>query len=443
MKWSITINKKDIMDILILLLLFMQITFFSFFDIRGTGNILILLSVFIRVFIVGNRNTFKLKIMVALLAIVVLYTISALTGLAFHTNYYIGNLVAIIYPVVPIIYIAWLCLYKKDFLYRFMIQMFPFFNIFYFINLAVVFLQGKIPFFLSGFSDYVNTYIPDLMSGLFGYNGTAQLGLYSIFIVLYNIVCLFYVFVMSRTSRNFAKLYIIFLTASIIITSASNDNKAVFIALFIFLLTAFTIFLSKKRARIRIAYIIIIVAVIFALVFILKYVLTYRMDLFGKISEELLSTIWLVRTFINDPSSYMSGEIGSIERIYMIAYAFNNIQTLPFGSGTAFSFWQTSGTLGFPHFGQSDFSSFLCLGGLVFTISIFLFYFMLYLKITGIPRYNKTVFVILLLMIVFLYFSYTQPWTQTTHSICLALNCIALGMLIDRTSIKKSKQRIC
>lgn len=95
-------------------------------------------------------------------------------------------------------------------------------------------IQGQFHGFLSGFSNYENTFTPDLMSGLFGYEGTAQFGLYSIFVLIYDMYMLKYS--KYKIENKYIRYIIDFiLFISIVISSSMNDNKANYISLILVL----------------------------------------------------------------------------------------------------------------------------------------------------------------------------------------------------------------
>lgn len=423
-------NKLKDLDTIILLLLFFEITIFSLLNIRGLGNRLILLLLLLRIFLLSPTKKFKKRVLISYLLIFIIYSLSAIFSDKFIPYSYYMNFKALLYTLTPLIYIVWLRIYRKEFLFSTFKNLFVFFNIFYIINFIVMCIQGQFHGFLSGFSNYENTYTPDLMSGLFGYNGTAQFGLYSIFVLIYDMYMLKYS--KYKIENKYIRYIIDFgLFISIVISSSMNDNKANYISLILVLFEFFMIEMGGKSEKERKLANKLIYTAFGIIVFLGIFLLFSNLNFLEKISPELKGTVYLFRKAIFDPTSYQSGEMGSIERVYIPLYVIYHPQYILFGAGTAFSNWQTPGTLGFPHFGQSDLSSFFALGGIFFCIIVFSIYNYFYLQLIGKVK-NKTMFRISNFMVIFFYFFYTQPWTQSTLSICLLLLFVPMGMLANK-----------
>ena len=210
-----------------------------------------------------------------------------------------------------------------------------------------------------------------------------------------------------------------------------NDNKANYISLILVLFEFFMIEMGGKSEKERKLANKLIYTAFCIIVFLGIFLLFSNLNFLKKISPELKGTVYLFRKAIFDPTSYQSGEMGSIERVYIPLYVIYHYQYILFGAGTAFSNWQTPGTLGFPHFGQSDLSSFFALGGIFFCIIVFSIYNYFYLQLIGKVK-NKTMFRISNFMVIFFYFFYTQPWTQSTLSICLLMLFVPMGMLANK-----------
>lgn len=423
-------NKFKDIDAIILLLLLFEITIFSLLNIRGLGNRLILLLLLLRLFVLSPCKKFKKRILISYLLIFIVYSLSALLSDKFIPYSYYMNYKALLYTLTPLIYIVWLRIYRKSFFFSTFENLFIFFNVFYIINLIVMCIQGQFHGFLSGFSNYENTFTPDLMSGLFGYEGTAQFGLYSIFVLIYDMYMLKYS--KYKIENKYIRYIIDFiLFISIVISSSMNDNKANYISLILVLFEFFMIEMGGKTEKERELTSKFIYAA-FGIIVVFGIFLTFSdLSFLEKISPQLKGTVYLFRKAIFDPTSYQSGEIGSIERVYIPLYVLYHPQYILFGAGTAFSNWQTAGTLGFPHFGQSDLSSFFALGGIFFCIIVFSIYNYFYLQIVGKVK-DKVIFKISHFFVVFFYFFYTQPWTQSTLSICLLMLFIPLSMLAKR-----------
>lgn len=426
-------------DSFILLLMVFEITLFSLLDKRGLGSFLICLLITYRVFISTDKNTWELKILVSLFVVFLFYTISAILGETFKIFSYINNFKALIFTFFPLMYIAWLVTYRKKYLFNLFEDKFVFINTFYLLNYVIMLIQGVVPGFLSGFSDHINNYKEDLMSGLFGYEGTAQFGIFSIFVLIYNLYMLKWSknHRINRTKKNVI-LGLIFL--SILISSSLNDNKANYITLILTLNQCLMIGISEKpddKRKVYLKYLFYFIIVLFAGLILL---LSSDLSFLSLISSELKGTVYLVRKLLFDFSSYSSGEIGSIERLYIPIYILFHPQYILFGVGTAYANWQSSGVLGFPHFGQSDFSSFFALGGILFSAVSFILYSSQYLKIIGKTNNLNGLCTIAHFLTILFYFMYTQPWTQSSLSVCMAFMFIPIGMLVNKTHHKNREE---
>lgn len=420
-------NKIDI-DSLILILLLLQVTLFSFLDIRGLGNRMILLVVLIRLFVYKRANKFLLKTVGSVIIMYFIYLISAFQGKNFTLSLFIENFIAIIYTFTPLAYVGLLSKIRTSYFYKTMDNSFVFINVFYIINYVVMILQGLIPGFLSGFSNHVNNYTPDLMSGLFGYESTSQFGLFSVFVFLYDIFCFNYSNNHKIRHKFRRRCIELLLFISVVVGAALNDNKGVYITILLAFISFQMIVISYKNLSKRIMWVLLVGFVLGVITIIFGIVVSTNMQVFLKISPELYGTIYQLNKLLADSSYYYQGQSGSVERVYMLIYAFTHPETLTFGVGTAYSGWQTSGVLGFDHFGQSDLSSFLCLGGISFVSITFLSFYKQYETIARLSIKKRLPSACLISTIAFFFF-YTQPWTQSTLSICLAFMIVPLGML--------------
>ena len=421
-------------DGLLLLILLLEVTVFSLLDIRGLGNRILVCAVIFRIFFLRKPDKVSILSAILIFLLISVYTLSAINGKAFHAKKFYENFRALIYTLAPTLYIAWLRKERADYFDHVMEQQFAFINIFYFINFCIMCVQGVVPGFLSGRSDYVNTYVPDLMSGLFGYNGTAQFGIFSVFMLIYDLYCFLFLDPYKKFPRAKKWAIMLFLICLVSISAMMNDNKAVYITLAFAFLLCVTILVGRYKRAARYTCLALGLFCAGVVILIVIEILSGDLSFFYRISPEFGGTIYLIRNLFRDISTHNSGEIGSIERVYMIVYVLFHPEYLMFGAGTAYSNWQTPGTLGFPHFGQSDMSSFLCLGGLTFCVTCFVVYFAFYRIILGRCKKNKGVVYITQFLFVLFYYFYTQPWTQSSLSICIAFLFVPFGMMVERVN---------
>ena len=270
--------------------------------------------------------------------------------------YIIDNLQAILYPLLICI-LVWDMNQSKAITEFFTIS-FGFFNLMWILNLFVLSRQVT----GSGFmikSEWLalNNFYPDQCCGLFGNSGTHPLGMFSVFILIYNLYYANY-----KAKKKKLLLAYTFLTEGLmLIYSRLNENMALFVllpffgALYLLLETEWK---SQKISKKIIKYGRYIILFLF-----LAFVIFQFHGIGDYIRNEL-------STRINKIISFKVFETnGSNERLAIPFYALANDLGWRFGRG--FGSWQIhlSGFLGFRHFGLNSAGSFIALGGIWFYIS--------------------------------------------------------------------------
>lgn len=229
------------------------------------------------------------------------------------------------------------------------------------LNVFVLILELNGFLFLAGRHETENTFVPDLICGLFGYNGTQMLGMFSCFFLLYDLW--YYRTILSSKKKKSFMVYYIIMLGFLLYISVPNDNKSFY---FILLYTYGLYFIScqnnrqkrkEKRKEIRVVFFITLIGMLLFLTLYFSYFpFKRKIDLSMQI-------------FINA----ISGKFitGSSERFMMIDYFFrnNNINKL-LGEGYSSMRWNEKMGFGFLHFGQNDMGPFLLLGGLGFVFSM-------------------------------------------------------------------------
>lgn len=272
---------------------------------------------------------------------------------------------------------------------EFMYSKFYLFNIFWIVNIIVLFLQVTgTGLLIKDEWLLTNPMYEDHCSGLFGYSGTHCLAFFSVFILIYNFNYA------SKEKKTIKKssiyLYNIMTMIFMLIMSTLNDNNSIFILYCIFPIYYFLVknYSNKKGLRNIFKYILFIV-----------FLLTFFY---------LLSKIPIVSSYINDKLfSLMSSIIhyekspgGSSERlaIFFDALKYND----GFKLGIGFGSWtlEEKSFLGFKHFGISSIGTFTTLCGIVF-FSILLLLYASYAE----KKHNNFIFLKILNIIIFIILS--------------------------------------
>ena len=242
-----------------------------------------------------------------------------------------------------------------------------------------------------------NTFSADLVSGLFGYNGTGLLTMYFCFLMLYNFVQ--YKCEYIKQKQVFI-LYNILLLGFVSFVAANSDNKALFVLVPLFFIVYLIVFkmnfyrniLQKIRSLSR---------------YIIKGFCVFAIFIVGL--QPAIGTLDLISDIIEKSQSGLTNAnaaYGSAERLGTIVYALNNPSIRWCGSGIAKHEWQESYGLGFAHFGISDFGSFLCLGGILFILLLICFLLTVYRTVFKDKIAGYTFFVLTIVVLI-----YTQPMT--------------------------------
>ena len=167
------------------------------------------------------------------------------------------------------------------------------------------------------------------------------------------------------------------------------------------------------------------------IVFLGIFLLFSNLNFLEKISPELKGTVYLFRKAIFDPTSYQSGEMGSIERVYIPLYVIYHYQYILFGAERLFQTGRLLVRWDFHILDNLTYRVSSHWEGFSFCIIVFSIYNYFYLQLIGKVK-NKTMFRISNFMVIFFYFFYTRPWTQSTLSICLLMLFVPMGMLANK-----------
>lgn len=412
-------KSKDIriLDKSIIILCFLQVCVFNYLDISDQCikiiSFLIILSFF------NNGKIFKktvLKVAMLLAALIICF-ISSRLGHNNHFDIMISNMNAITYVTLVLIYFSDLMLHHFVYIDKILMKNFWLLNGYGIVNIVVTFIQILKPGFMTGKSMWINNMSEDLISGTFGYSCTPQMGMFFCFLLFYNLY-----YFMRKPQKKWVELYNIILLIYLIVISTFNDNKAVYIELLIF--GILYIFINRKlnitskikKKAFRIYFVIIGISI--CLIVAYMVILPFR-----KILDSNL--IYAIKLFIKATQSESVLGYGSAERIYTVIQAFSKYDAIHFGYGTGDFIWQAGVALGFKHFGLADLGSFLCLGGLWFTISVIGIYIY---NINEIVNSNRIIKNLIFLIILTMFF-YSQIMTSNTLCIIFIFLMIVMGMI--------------
>lgn len=284
-----------------------------------------------------------------------------------------------------------------------------FFNMVLIVNTIVVAIQAKGTGFMIKSSWLAsNPYYDDQVAGLFGFNSTSQLGMYTIFVALLNMAygkCE----IKNRLKRNLFLFYTIALVGIMAILSKYNDNAGYYIVLLMYvgLYLSFDTFLltrtSDKKMLKIVGYVFL---VIIAIAFFMYFPPTKAV-----LDKFLRNRVEVMLHFQS------SGMTGSNERLYQVQYGLSQPMCWLFGKGFGTAKLIQADAHGFLHFGISSMGGYIILLGVWF----FMLYTLLYSKIlTMLTVYKKGRKIIgILSFILMIIFSLYIPVYNDARSVIL------------------------
>lgn len=421
----IKFKKKDILDYIIIFMIILYVFILNWFNVQITSmiGILIVISWFLNFKSRITKTDFSI---VWSLVFIFLYSVFNYVIKGGSITVFSENLSRVFLRLLIFVYFGLLLCYKSEFIKKFVMSLFPIFNIYAIINIPITILQFTGHYELAAYGMNLTNYMKeDMISGLFGLYGTPYMALYYSFLFIYNN------YYISKNTHNRTSKYIILriynavLLIYMTILSLTNDNKGFFIVFVIFNSVFYVLKLlnktSKKSLIDRIVYILkkSIIVIIFAVVI---FVVAYNFTALKEVIDAYLKIIELAtRTKIN---------AGSSERFHMILETLRNADMRWTGVGIGKYGWKQSGALGYLHFGQSDFGSCMCLGGLIFTVLIFYNVYIVLNKI-----FSDNLITIMLLLVFTFLMLFNAAITSTSMMVFYILFIIVCWMMLsDRTS---------
>lgn len=420
---KIKIKKNHIVYNFILIFWLLQIMCFTWLNITKYTNLILIIAM-LGILVLSRKLANNIGMVVG--SLVILYAVLNYFWCGGSTTVWISNILKIFPQLLVVLMGTYLMKYKADYLLEVFKNKILFWtiNIYMVLNIPAILLEQRGAFWLSGRTNAVNTFVPDLMSGLFGFNGTPYLALFSALFFLYSY------FYYKHSVLRYKKIYVAYVLTMLVFytyISTQNDNKGFYIIFVIFIFIYYlTSVLSKKHYKsimlqafhvIR-KFLPIMLILVFTVYFMYKY-----LDAFRDIVE-------LMIVKINEGMQYNS-VVGGGERFGIIFYALNGNVNKAVGEGIGKYYWQQEYAFGYSHYGISDMGTFLCLGGCILVILLLIF---VYVNMEDVFQ-NFIVSISILIMVLFL-MVYTQLFTASSATISLMLFLMLCSIQKENKKIK-------
>lgn len=359
--------KIKTMENLILLLIIGQVVVFRFFNVYEMMNKVILALIAMVLFgnfLNGRLTKISKKGEAGSISIVI--ALLVLNGLFYGNNStFKSNVLMMFYPLMNMFYLTYYIKKYQDRFYKKMIQMRYLINIYFIINIIVMFIQLQGNHFMVGVVTQENTLYQDLISGLFGYSMTAAVCYFSVFVIIYNMVISYMI-----KNRFYQKLFIAYNVALILIMvylSIQNDN----IQYFAFApLVLIIMMLSRNRLNTVTG-----VQKVLLIVMVCVFGITIALGIVPGLYETLNDSVFYKFTgAIEHMYDGASVTHGSMERIALLVYGLIYASGWVLGKGFSYAGVYTPYTFGFVHFGNANIGAFICLGGIWFYFAVIFLY---------------------------------------------------------------------
>ena len=303
-------------------------------------------------------------------------------------------------------------------------------NIYYFINVLVIFRQIQDPtFMLRNFTN--NTFYIDHLDGFFGGNGTHKLAFFQLFCLFLN--SLFFTDE-NKKKRIASKVLFVLVLITSCYVSVYNDNRMYFFLLIIFIapmLKKFsfgriknkTIRINKKNILKTMIILISTIAIFFGLYF--------ENSNFRNFIKEDLYEQYIERTINKVTGSIKENNNSSEERIELLEYAVNEGKIIGKGIGSV-----NTGTANNikKHFALNDINIRVYTGGIVFALLMIYIYSHYY----GTLFINKSLLMRIYLFITVLISAiYFQPFTYPVQTMIFSNVYLLMAMKLNEKQEKE------
>ncbi|MBM7869845.1 hypothetical protein JOC70_001315 [Clostridium pascui] len=328
------------------------------------------------------------------------------------------NLLTMLYPFLICAIIFSVAYAKSEAVSNFFDMNFYLVNAIWLINLFVLSRQitGS-GFMIKSSWLALNGFYADQSCGLFGNSGTHELGLFSIFVLLYNFYYVDFK-VESSIKRKACLFYTIITEGMMLYFSTYNENMTLFLLMPIFAIMYILLKIDwtshnvvKRVSKLGKYFLLMLV-----MVAIILSVPQQRNYIYEELSARVMKILTFDVSVIN----------GSNERLAIPYYGLTNEWGWKFGKGIGAWRLHKGGYLGFNHFGLSSVGSFINLGGIWFYL---LYCFLNAIMLQEICNRGRKsgMFLIVTLCSVILLSIYTVIFTSSVSIIWLALSFAILG----------------
>ncbi len=229
----IVFNKKNILNNIIILSLLLYIWVIQWLDLGQYANYVLALLFLIHI-IKNKDRVFNSLQMVSTALLLLVYPMISYMICGGEIRVILRNVIRIAIPIMTVYFFAYLARYEPMFLIEKMKKLAISINAYLIVNVPVLIRQIGGDFSMSGIhkAGTDNPFKADLVCGLFGYNGTPMLALYTCFVLIFNIM--YYDCFGIRKKKTFFTYNILLLFFSAYV-SVENDNKGLFIVLTLYL----------------------------------------------------------------------------------------------------------------------------------------------------------------------------------------------------------------
>lgn len=416
MKLRFRLNKKYLVDDFIFVLIIFQIMAGNLLGITNMLSIVLLALIIISciqniTYYIGHA----VGSIILFLIIILIYPFYSFVRFSGDIHILLNNIFYIITPMAMLLYIDGCCNRKGNYLRDKFLKLLPLLNGYAILNVFIMLIQCVVN--RNRFSNKIE--YMDSISGLFGKYGTPIIAIFVSFIVVYDLLLL------KQQKSKILRMELVTILISNIILAALNDNKAFYLILLLFpLFLWFAINYEHAIDRNSIQRIIkmsIRIGALFVLGILLLQILinyTFVGEYYNRIIHEI--TIGWEKTNLVQ---------GSNERFGMISFALQNMDTRYFGYGLGTSIWKQESMFGFAHFGQNDIGVFLILGGVIFVISLTLYFYLIFHHI-----FKRKIISLLAVVVLLILGIYTQIFTSISMMGCVILYILVcwFALLLER-----------
>lgn len=359
--------KIKTLENLILLLIIGQVVVFRFFNVYETMNkvilaliaMLLLLNLMRRRITSINKNGETVSILIVIAMLV-------LNGLLYGNNStFKSNVLIMLYPIMNMFYLTYYIKKYQDSFYRKMIRLKYVINIYFVINIIVMFIQLKGDYFLVGVVTQENSMYKDLISGLFGYSMVAAVCYFSVFVILYNIVISYTI--KDHLRRKLFSAYNIALIVIMAYLSTQNDN----VQYFAFVPLALVVMMLSRNRLNTATGMQKVLLVVLAGIFVVTVALNLIPGLYDTLNDSVFYKFTGAIEHMYDGATVTHG---SMERLALLVYGLKYADGWLFGKGFSYANVYTPYTFGFVHFGNANIGAFVCLGGVWFYLAVIYMY---------------------------------------------------------------------